>query len=196
MSVDTRQKILHIAKQLFNEREINEVSIADIASSVGISKGNLTYYFARKEAIVEALVLESTTMPPLQLASSLGGLLSLIEHMQSVVQDNAYYFRHYAQIAQMIPRVAQQQRKVFSFFRAVMMQSFMNLGELGLVDQSKKPEEFDSVIDAVFMTCVFWLPFSELKGKSSQANGLTQCEFYLKAILTEEGLQELNKVHG
>ena len=140
MSVDTRQKILHIAKQLFNERGINEVSIADIASSVG--------------------------------------------------------FRHYAQIAQMIPRVAQQQRKVFSFFRAVMMQSFMNLGELGLVDQSKKPEEFDSVIDAVFMTCVFWLPFSELKGKASKANGLTQCEFYLKAILTEEGLQELNKVHG
>lgn len=70
-----------------------------------------------------------------------------------------------------------------------MMQSFMNLGELGLVDQSKKPEEFDSVIDAVFMTCVFWLPFSELKGKSSQANGLRQCEFYLKAILTEEGLK-------
>lgn len=128
-------------------------------------------------------------MPPLQPASSLGGLLSLIEHMQSVVQDNAYYFRHYAQIAQMVPRVAQQQRKVFLFFRAVMMQSFMNLGELGLVDQSKKPEEFDSVIDAVFMTCVFWLPFSELKGKSSQANGLRQCEFYLKAILTEEGLK-------
>lgn len=196
MSVDTRQKILNIAKQLFNKRGINEVSIADIASSVGISKGNLTYHFARKEAIVEALVLESTTMPPLQPASSLGGLLDLIEHMQSVVQDNAYYFRHYAQIAQMVPRVAQQQRKVFSFFRAVMMQSFINLGELGLVDQSKKPEEFDSVIDAVFMTCVFWLPFSELKGKSSQANGLTQCEFYLKAILTEEGLQELNKAHG
>ena len=57
MSVDTRQKILNTAKQLFNERGINEVSIADIASSVGISKGNLTYHFARKEAIVQPLCL-------------------------------------------------------------------------------------------------------------------------------------------
>lgn len=68
MKRDTRQDILNTAQALFREKGYNAVSVGEIAAALGISKGNLTYYFKRKEAIVEAL-LESAnpTFPQLSL---------------------------------------------------------------------------------------------------------------------------------
>ena len=68
MKRDTRQAILNTAQALFREKGYNAVSVGEIAAALGISKGNLTYYFKRKEEIVEAL-LEGTastfpTEPP------------------------------------------------------------------------------------------------------------------------------------
>ena len=48
MKGNTRQEILSAAKKLFNERGYNAVSVQDIAGALGISKGNLTYYFKKK----------------------------------------------------------------------------------------------------------------------------------------------------
>ena len=42
MSKDTKQKILDTARELFNERGYNAVSLKDIADALNISKGNLT----------------------------------------------------------------------------------------------------------------------------------------------------------
>ena len=44
---DTRRDILNAARRLFNQRGYNGVSLQDIASAVGISKGNLTYHFQK-----------------------------------------------------------------------------------------------------------------------------------------------------
>ncbi len=64
MRRDTRQRILQCAKELFNARGYNAVSTRDIANAAGIGKGNLTYYFRRKEEIAEAILCESLGFPP------------------------------------------------------------------------------------------------------------------------------------
>ncbi len=51
----TRDRILDCCRDLFNERGPAEVTTAEIATSVGISEGNLHYHFRRKEQIVTAL---------------------------------------------------------------------------------------------------------------------------------------------
>jgi len=53
-----REKILEKALQFFNEKGIDEVTTRDIANALGISLGNLTYYFPTKSDIVLALTLE------------------------------------------------------------------------------------------------------------------------------------------
>ena len=58
MKRETRKEILEMSRMLFNERGFNDVSIRDIATALGISNGNLTYHFKRKEEIVEALLAE------------------------------------------------------------------------------------------------------------------------------------------
>ena len=59
MKRNTRREILHTAKALFNAKGYNRISARDIAGALGMAKGNLTYYFKRKEEIVEALLAES-----------------------------------------------------------------------------------------------------------------------------------------
>ena len=58
MRRNTRQNILDAARKLFNEYGYNSVSLRDIANDAGISKGNLTYHFSKKEEIMEALISE------------------------------------------------------------------------------------------------------------------------------------------
>ena len=61
MKKDLKSEILVKARELFNTNGYNEVSMRNIADALGISVGNLTYHFKRKEDLVEAVVLEQHT---------------------------------------------------------------------------------------------------------------------------------------
>jgi len=56
MLVDTRQRLLDIAEQLFAERGFYGVSIAAIASEVGFTKQALLHYFNSKERLYGAIL--------------------------------------------------------------------------------------------------------------------------------------------
>lgn len=52
----TKDRIAEAAKQLFYERGFEATSFADIASEVGISRGNFYYHFRTKDEILEAVI--------------------------------------------------------------------------------------------------------------------------------------------
>ena len=56
MRADTHQRLLDIAEQLFAERGFYGVSIAAIASEVGLTKQGLLHYFNSKEKLYGAIV--------------------------------------------------------------------------------------------------------------------------------------------
>ena len=60
-----REAIMDTAEKLFNEKGFNRVSLRNISDSLGISKGNLTYYFQKKEDLIEACVLRRRIEPSL-----------------------------------------------------------------------------------------------------------------------------------
>ena len=53
---DKIQQILICAKELFGLYGYDKVSMRDIADRAGISVGNLTYYYGRKERIMLAVL--------------------------------------------------------------------------------------------------------------------------------------------
>jgi len=53
--MNTRQKILDKALELFNERGIEYVGVRELAAILGIRVGNITYYFATKDDLVYEL---------------------------------------------------------------------------------------------------------------------------------------------
>jgi AcrR family transcriptional regulator len=55
MPKSTKQVILDSALQLFNERNVDQVTIRDVAGKAGISHGNLCYHYPNIESLVENL---------------------------------------------------------------------------------------------------------------------------------------------
>ena len=55
-AVDTRQRILNVATDLFREHGYSGTSIRDIADGLGMTKAALYYHFACKDEILDALV--------------------------------------------------------------------------------------------------------------------------------------------
>ena len=56
--MNTKEKILSISKNLFREQGFGAPTLNTVSQKVGISRGNLTYYFKDKEALLEALAEE------------------------------------------------------------------------------------------------------------------------------------------
>ncbi|EHL05977.1 hypothetical protein HMPREF0322_03313 [Desulfitobacterium hafniense DP7] len=81
---------------------------------MGISKGNRTYHFKRKEDIIEAIIddMSGRYRPP-AVPQSLGEMNALFRHLQTMIKDNAFYFWHHAQLAQLSPKIREQQKKVY-----------------------------------------------------------------------------------
>jgi AcrR family transcriptional regulator len=55
---DTRQRILDVARELFNAEGLGRVGVRDIARAVDISAGNLAYHFPTRDDLVVALVMQ------------------------------------------------------------------------------------------------------------------------------------------
>jgi AcrR family transcriptional regulator len=58
--MNTQQKILDKALEMFNERGIEYVGLREIAAVLGIRVGNITYYFPTKDDLVFSLAAELT----------------------------------------------------------------------------------------------------------------------------------------
>ena len=63
-------KILDSLQQLLEEKNIQNISVSEIASNAGMGKGSIYYYFPSKNAIFEALIKRSYEKP-LQIAKLL-----------------------------------------------------------------------------------------------------------------------------
>lgn len=68
--VTKSEKILDALQQLMEEKNIQHISVSDIAAKAGIGKGSIYYYFSSKDAIVDALIKRSYEKP-LQTAKTL-----------------------------------------------------------------------------------------------------------------------------
>lgn len=192
MKQSTREKILEQARQLFNQRGYNGVSMQDIADAVGISKGNLTYHFHKKETIMEALVLEPQTAVPREIPETLEALDALFLDIQQAVQGNLYFFLYHAQLAQTSPEIFQKQKARYKEVLNMLESSFEILLQKDLIRKAEFPDEYSRIIDAVYMAAVYWAPFSAMK----QSVGETveyrhQAWSLMHGLLTEKGRQEL-----
>lgn len=60
--IATREKITHKALELFNQNGIEYVGMRELAASIDMKIGNITYYFPTKDQLVNALALELSAL--------------------------------------------------------------------------------------------------------------------------------------
>lgn len=193
---NTRQTILDTAKKLLNERGYNSVSTRDIAEALGISKGNLTYYFKKKEEIIEAILAESSSTRTLTAPSNLFALNAFFEDVQTTVTENAFYFWHHTQLAQVSPKIYEMQHSAFEKNIMLLTMAFQTLTLDEIFRGERFPGEFERIIDTLLMSCIYWIPYCKLKDAKEPSNFLQQAWCILDPLLTEKGKRELEKVRS
>lgn len=196
MKKNTRQEILDAARLLFNKYGYNSVSLRDIAREVGISQGNLTYHFSKKENIVESLISESKDTFPTDIPQTLEELDAAFLDIQQVIQQNSYFFLHYTQLSQTSPEIYKKQRARYRELFEKFKNAFDNLHAVGLLHDELFPGEYDHAIDLLYMSNIYWAPFSKLK----KSIGMDCVEYrrhawsILYPFLTKEGRIQLQEM--
>ncbi|MDD2899717.1 MAG: TetR/AcrR family transcriptional regulator [Desulfuromonadaceae bacterium] len=69
----TREKILEVARELFNSKGFNATTIRDLVAATGMQKGSLYFHFEGKDAIAREVLSEATAEFMDFLSKSLSG---------------------------------------------------------------------------------------------------------------------------
>lgn len=189
MRKNIKSEIIQLSKKLFNERGYNEVSTQDIADAIGISKGNLNYHFKRKEDIIEAVVEEMHShyvkpKPP----TTLEELNTLFLRVQKVAKENAFYFWHYTQLAQMSKRIREIQNTVIRNNTMLFSEAFQQLYEAGSLQGEEYSRQYDQLTQAIMLACTYWTPYSKLEETIDTKGDFLDCAWsIIYPLLTEQG---------
>lgn len=195
MKKDTRNMILESARELFNARGYNGVSLQDIADAVGISKGNLTYHFKKKENIMESLLSMTEHPAPLEIPETLMQLNEVFLDLQNVVQKNSYYFLHHAQLSQISEDISLKQNLVYKDNIKRLHEAFISFNKAGLIRSEEFEGEYNLIIDTLHMASIYWSPFTELQSSSDSSKEYRDYAWNLMYhLLTENGRQEFSKI--
>lgn len=196
MKRNTRQEILCTAKQMFNERGYNAVSIGNIATTLGISKGNLTYHFKKKEEIMEALINSGTPDFTRKVPDSLEEMDGFLVHLQQVRDDNAFYFWNHAQLAQLSSQIKEKQIEIYRFNYGMFTKSLQLLEEKRLIRQEAICGEYTRLSDTLLMMSIYWLPFQDLiKSVGKNEDFRTQAWALIYPLLTSDGVEIFKELH-
>ena len=94
MRPELRESIIATAVALFNERGYGSVSLRDISGALGISVGNLNYYFAKKQDLLRAIMERNFLLTAFsEEVTTLSQLHTLITRMLDSLSAHAFYFR-------------------------------------------------------------------------------------------------------
>ena len=106
--VTTRERILDASRRLFNKKGYAATTLAEIAASIGIVQGNLTYHFPTKRQIVAELQRRMSEQVQEQRELHQGGTVTddyvdLLLFAMNHVSENRFLLRDRAQFADEIP---------------------------------------------------------------------------------------------
>lgn len=178
MAQSTKQDIITCARRLFEQHGYNGVSMRDIARELGISVGNLTYHFKKKENLLEAMLLnpDQTASPP-PVPQTLETLTDYFRHMLTVQQTYAFYFDSYHQLAQTSPLLASIQQEMLGKVREDLTACFRTLTAQGILASEAWPDQHRTTIHTITLLLMVRLP-----GEERRTTGPAGIEQILESI--------------
>lgn len=192
----TREKILLQALDLFNQKGVDQVSVLEISQTMGISYGNLTYHFNKKDDLVQALYVQMQHE-----------LDAAINHLVQRIFEETYYLKLVNELLQ----VTWKYRFLYLSINSLMNQypfiregeksysatrnKILNRGKKYLIDEGYLKPESDShyelLIRNLNMILYAWIVDAELfhEGEVAAKIGDYATLFYGIALtnVTEKG---------
>jgi AcrR family transcriptional regulator len=155
-----KQDILNRAIELFNARGFHNVSIKDIAESLGMSPGNLTYHFSKKTDLLKAIqqqMLEDSSIDILP-----DGYITLY-HFEQIFTNYSeiqakyhFYYNNLQYIFEKFPSITKDYKRI-TIRRYKDAKSLIKyyIKTVRLIPE-KNGINYDHYIRTIWMVSVFW----------------------------------------
>ncbi|MDN8292352.1 TetR/AcrR family transcriptional regulator [Acinetobacter baumannii] len=177
-ALKTKDRILQISLQLFNERGERSVTTNYIAAELGISPGNLYYHFRNKHEIIKEL-MHQYQVETLE-------MLSLPEDRPLTTNDKINYFQvlsgqlwNYRFIHRDVYHLVESNedfKKIYPRFAGQVMQQgqriYQAFVDAGLMKMT--PSEIEALIINLWIVLTNWTNFLYMSGHISDNNHLEE----------------------
>lgn len=198
-----KEKIILKAVELFNEGGVAHVSPNQIAKALGISSGNLTYHYKKKEILIQAIYekMDEDSLDYLDLK----GYITLDDFRKSLLKfqefqkkysfffhDMVFITRNYPEVGKLYEattfRRFQQGRQLFDYYIAT-----------GRMKPETDGFNYDYAIHAIWMVGAFWTTQEMIMTSSSpiqKPTDMVEMSWYmLLPYLTEKGKEEYLQIN-
>lgn len=156
----SREDILAVTRKLFTESGYNNVSLREIAKELGISVGNLAYYYKSKVELIEAAILEKHEKYEQEgrhtPATSLEELDGLLRRSCEIQEEHLYYYRQYSQLSVVSGSLKELQIAVYRELEQLWRATLSNLRAEALMETGQPERETDLLISAVLFLFARW----------------------------------------
>jgi len=197
----TKQRIIDSAISLFNQQGFVNVTMRDLAQELGISLGNLTYHFNRKDdlmaAIHQQLIDERNAMlETVQLTPSIANINAQLLPLLELYERYRFFYLDIMEVMRAYPDIAERHREHIAnqirYIRAIIDYS---VGSGNMLPESKRGQ-YDSLAETVCLMLTFWLSHHTVRGKEgSFFNDAREAMWALVVpLLTEKGRQAFEGV--
>ena len=177
-TLKTKDRILQISLQLFNERGERSVTTNHIAAELGISPGNLYYHFRNKQEIIKELMeqYQKETLDMLSLPDDRAvNANDKIRYFQ-VLSSQLWEFRFLHRDVYHLVENNEDFRKIYPRFAGKVMQQGQKIYhafvEAGLMQMT--PSEIEALIINIWIVLTNWTNFLYMSGHLSDSNHLDE----------------------
>lgn len=154
----TRDEILASGLRIVNARGLASLSIRGVAEDLGLSPGNVSYHFPRKEDLVTGLVQLLREGNQSRLARSLGSLADFLELFRELF-ENQYEFRGLVlalpDVLETFEQLRTEYRRVEHQRRRALFELLAGLRERGAVRGSDP--ELARLVSHLTLIARFWI---------------------------------------
>ena len=155
----TREKIIHKGKELFNQQGFGATTLYQIAQNLGISRGNLTYYFKDKEALLEEIVREMWAQYKEKMVETQYPSWENTYNSTKAFHElqRAYSFIFFDKQVMSFPKVQQQIKRIArdDIKRQMSIISFSI--QIGNMREEVVPGTYHNLCRTLWMSSFFWL---------------------------------------
>ena len=193
---DTRSKILSTAQRLFNENGYRKVSLRKISDAIGISIGNLTYHFKKRDDILKALLENNLVELNTDKAKSLDDLRLHLLQMTKGIQANSFFFSDMS-LQTMDDDLYEYNRNNVKKQMEILLKKVMDLRECGVIKKSVRDEDLRDIIEMEMLSHVTWAVNSGRKNTYTTMDEDSFISLSLRLFrpyLSKEGIRQLEAI--
>ena len=159
----TKEKILQVSRQAFNKYGMAKVSLRLISESMGISPGNLTYHFKKKEEIEEALYFELVSVFDREFQEMESDSLEIkdpfefIGQIFDVVYEYRFFFLDFSQFMRKNPTLFQHYQELSLFRKAQFSKTIELMQSRGMIRKEELLGEYEILFTRIQTITDFYL---------------------------------------